>query len=189
MNRFNSTIKLKMCKCGCGKPPVMGYNGYAGKYHMPQDMQNLPRYNKKAVSIRKQSIKSALARKLHDVNDDSKTKQWEWFLERRKEMTGICQNCGGRTTKNDEDKFHYSISHLLPKAYFASVATHKDNWLELCYYGKSCHANLDNHMLDLIDLNCFDQVITKFVSIYPSIAKEERRRIPAILLQYLDVET
>lgn len=110
-----------------------------------------------------------------------------WFKERHKEMTGVCMNCGGRTEK---DKTHYkcSVAHLLPKAYFKSVATHPDNWLELCFYGNSCHTNFDHKMIDLIDLHCFDTVIQKFVKIYPSIALEERRRIPPILLEYLKTE-
>ena len=110
-----------------------------------------------------------------------------WFKERHKEMTGVCMNCGGRTEK---DKTHYkcSVAHLLPKAYFKSVATHPDNWLELCFYNNSCHTNFDNKMIDLIDLHCFDAVIQKFVKIYPSIAPEERRRIPPILLEYLKTE-
>ena len=44
-------------------------------------------------------------------------------------------------------------------------------------------------MIDIIDLHCFDTVIQKFIKIYPNIAQEERRRIPAILLEYLKVET
>lgn len=110
-----------------------------------------------------------------------------WFKERHKEMTGICMNCGGRTEK---DKTHYkcSVAHLLPKAYFKSVATHPDNWLELCFYGQSCHTNFDNKMIDIIDLHCFDTVIQKFVKIYPHIAPEEKRRIPPILLEYLKTE-
>lgn len=110
-----------------------------------------------------------------------------WFKDRQKEMTGKCQNCGGKTEK---DSRHYkcSVAHLLPKAYFKSVATHPDNWLELCFYGQSCHTNFDNKMIDIIDLHCFDTVIQKFVKIYPFIAQEERRRIPPILLEYLKTE-
>jgi hypothetical protein len=73
-----------------------------------------------------------------------------WFKERHKEMTGRCQNCMGKTEK---DGRHYkcSIAHILPKAYFPSVATHPSNFLELCFYGKSCHTNMDNKMLDLTE--------------------------------------
>lgn len=110
-----------------------------------------------------------------------------WFKDRQKEMTGKCQNCGGKTEK---DSRHYkcSIAHLLPKAYFPSIATHPSNWLELCFYGKSCHTNMDNKMLDLTEMSCWDDIVIKFCAIYPSIAPKERRRIPEVLLQYIEVE-
>lgn len=110
-----------------------------------------------------------------------------WFKDRQKEMTGRCANCNGKTEAHTKH-FKCSIAHILPKAYFKSVATHPDNWLELCFYGNSCHTNLDHAMIDLIELNCFDTVIQKFTKMYPFIAQEEKRRIPPILIEYLKVE-
>lgn len=107
-----------------------------------------------------------------------------WFEERRKEMTGVCKHCNGKTEKYT-DKFRCSIAHILPKAYFRSIATHPKNFIELCFYGKSCHTNLDQHIIDITELNCFDEVINKFIEMYPDIAQDERRRIPAILLEYV----
>lgn len=111
-----------------------------------------------------------------------------WFNDRHPEMTGVCAHCGGPTSSYDPVYWRFSISHLLPKAHFGSIKTHPDNWLELCHFGNSCHFNLDNGSIDIMDLNCFDLVIVKFVIIYPSIAQSERRRIPGVLLQYLEVE-
>jgi len=110
-----------------------------------------------------------------------------WFEDRSKEMTGICVNCGGKTQKG-ESNYKNSVAHILPKAYFKSVATHEDNWMELCFYGNSCHTNYDNKMIDILDLSCFDSVIQKFVRMYPHITKEERRRIPNVLLEYIETE-
>ena len=110
-----------------------------------------------------------------------------WFEDRHKEMKGKCQHCLGKTEKG-KSTYKCSIAHILPKAYFKSVATHPLNWLELCFYNKSCHTNFDNMSLDIMELNCFDEIVTKFVAIYPSIAIQERRRIPNVLLQYVEVE-
>lgn len=110
-----------------------------------------------------------------------------WFKERQKEMTGRCQNCSGKTEAYTKH-FKCSIGHILPKAYFPSVATHPSNWLELCFYGKSCHTNMDNKMLDLTEMSCWDEIVTKFCVMYPSIDKKEQRRIPEVLLQYIEVE-
>ena len=130
-----------------------------------------------------------------DVKNDE-FPQWEqpnndlqkWFEDRRKEMTGKCINCGGKSCRDDDKYWKFSIAHLLPKAYVESVATHPDNWLELCHFGNGCHSMMDNKMIDLIDMNCFDTIIQKFVKIYPHIDTSERRRIPPILLEYLKTE-
>lgn len=111
-----------------------------------------------------------------------------WFKERRKELTGRCKHCGSPSCKHDDKYYKHSIAHILPKAYFPSVATHPENFIELCFWKNNCHGNMDNKVLDLIDMNCFDEIITKFCKIYPSIAKEERRRIPPILLEYIKNE-
>lgn len=110
-----------------------------------------------------------------------------WFEDRHKEMSGTCSHCGCKTQKG-EANYKNSIAHILPKAYFKSVATHEYNFIELCFYGKSCHTNMDNKMLDLTEMNCWDEIVTKFCIMYPSISKEERRRIPSVLMQYIDTE-
>lgn len=124
-----------------------------------------------------------------EVREGSKSinEQERWFRDIRKIMTGKCMNCGGKTEAHTK-LFKNSIAHILPKAYFKSVATHPDNFLELCFYGNSCHSQMDNKMLDLIDMNCFDTIIQKFVKMYPNIAQDEKRRIPPILIEYLKIE-
>jgi len=121
-------------------------------------------------------------------NDGKSGELWRWFESQRHKMKGVCSNCGGKTQKNDDKTFYYSIAHILPKNHFKSIATNDDNWIELCYYGNSCHSNYDNYMIDITELNCFDEVIEKIVKIYPQIAPEERRRIPAILREYIKTE-
>jgi hypothetical protein len=111
----------------------------------------------------------------------------DWFKDRELEMTGQCKHCGGKTQKGQKN-YKCSVAHILPKAYFKSVATHPDNSIELCFYGNSCHTNFDNSTIDIMDLNCFDEIIQKFVKMYPYIAKEEKRRIPSILLEYVKME-
>ena len=135
--------------------------------------------------IARSKVRGLIGYKKEDGNSTAELQRW--FEARHKEMSGTCKHCGGKTQKG-QSNYKYSIAHILPKAYFKSVYTHTDNWVELCFYGKSCHTNLDNFSLDLIDLNCFDEVVTRFVSIYPHIAVEERRRIPQVLMQYIETE-
>jgi hypothetical protein len=117
-----------------------------------------------------------------------------WFAQRRKEMTGKCLFCNGKTEKYNDSTFKRSIAHLLAKRgnMFPSVAQNPDNWLELCFYGNSCHTNLDNGMITwefLRDSKEWDVIVTKFKKIYPFIALNERGRIPEILLKELDGQT
>lgn len=111
-----------------------------------------------------------------------------WFAERRKEMTGLCSHCGDPSCKNSDQYFKFSIAHILPKNLFKSVRTHPKNWVELCFWNKSHHTNFDNKTLDIMELNCFDEVIEKFVAMYPDIDPKERKYIPDILLQYIETE-
>lgn len=111
-----------------------------------------------------------------------------WFEDRRKELTGVCSHCGGRSCKDSDQYWKFSIAHILPKAYFPSVATHKDNFIELCFFNNSCHTQMDNKMLDIIDMNCWDTIVERFLRMYPFIAKDEKRRIPQTLMQYVQTD-
>jgi hypothetical protein len=119
--------------------------------------------------------------------EDSDDKLQQWFEVVRLQLTGKCRHCGNPSCKESDEYYKFSIAHILPKAYFPSVATHPDNFVELCFWGNSCHTQMDNNILDMIDMACFDEIITKFQRIYPFIAKEEKRRIPAVLLNYIDI--
>ena len=113
---------------------------------------------------------------------------WDWYLERRKEMTGKCSHCGEKSCKDNDKYFHYSIAHILEKSTVPSVATNVNNWVELCHFGNGCHSMMDRKLLSLINMNCFDEIVNKLVKMYPSIAPQERRRIPSVLLEYIKTE-
>jgi len=186
------TIVQKKCKCSpdCKFWPTMSYEGYYAQ-HAPVEV--LDRLKKKQE--RKNAAKADLSkvRKIEVESDDNKAlaKKYgeldRWFKECRKELTGKCHHCGGPSCKHDDKYFKFSICHILPKAYFPSVATHPMNFIELCFWNKNCHGNMDNKMLDLIEMACWDEIVTKFVAMYPAIAEKEKRRIPDVLLQYIEV--
>lgn len=116
---------------------------------------------------------------------DNKQNLEQWFLDGDKQATGKCRHCGGRTCKGDPLFYKHSQAHILPKRLFPSVATHPLNRVELCFWENNCHGNFDNGTLDLMDMNCFDEIIEKFIAIYTEIAPAERKYIPDVLLQYL----
>lgn len=101
-----------------------------------------------------------------------------FFQSQRKSMTGRCLFCNGDTMKKDDEKFHFSLAHLLPKAIFKSVATHPAITIELCFYGESCHTNFDNGMITwefIKDSAEWLVIREKLLEVLPQVSQEERK--------------
>jgi len=114
-----------------------------------------------------------------------------WFEERRKKMKGKCCLCSGKTEKDNDETYRRSIHHLLDKkkVLFPSVATHPDNWLELCFYGNSCHQNIHSKTITwelLHDSKEWDMIVAKFKKIYPFINPAEHKNIHPLLLKEIE---
>lgn len=117
----------------------------------------------------------------------------KWFEEMRKRMTGKCLFCGGKTEKSNDDTYRRSIAHLLPKRSvnkggFPSVSTHEENWIELCFYGNSCHTNFDSGMITwefLKDSKEWDIIQEKLFTLLPLIPEEERKHKLYSIIQEL----
>lgn len=102
---------------------------------------------------------------------------YTFFTELRPKMTGKCLFCTGKSEKKNDDTFHFSLAHLLPKASFPSVAIHPDNIIELCYYGESCHAQFDNGKITwefLFDSHEWPVIKDKLLKVLPMVAANER---------------
>ena len=149
------------------------------KQPKPKSKYRIPRVSEK----KKAELKEAKEIKLAGGSEMDR-----WFNDRREEMYGFCLHCGGASCKHNDKYFKFSIAHILPKNIFKSVKTHPLNWIELCFWDKSCHTNFDNKTLDITELNCFNEVIERFVAMYPDIAPKERKYIPDVLLQYVKNE-
>ena len=111
------------------------------------------------------------------------------FLAFRMKMTGKCENCGGKSCKHDNKYWKFSAAHILPKSIFPSIAAHPMNFIELCFWEKSCHTNMDNGMLNPTEMKCWHKMVERFKILYPLIAKEERKYIPDYFLQEVELNT
>jgi hypothetical protein len=114
----------------------------------------------------------------------------EWFLARRKEMTGTCQcGCGGKSCKKDDLYYRHSICHIFPKnpKAFPSVATHPLNWVELAFWG-GCHGNMDNRSVEKWpQMACWDDIKAKVLAMEPYLTPEEKgRKFYQILIQLVN---
>lgn len=136
-------------------------------------------------------LKKISDKKAKEIRGDDKSDLDKWFEERRAEMTGKCLFCQGKTEKDNDDTYKFSIAHLLPKRknMFPSVACHPFNFLELCYYGNSCHSNFDNGIITwefLADSKEFEVIAEKFKKIYPFITESEKRNLPEPLIKLIE---
>jgi len=123
-----------------------------------------------------------------EAEKEDKKKSEAWFKARHKEMKGYCIVCGGKTCKG-MDEYKNSAAHLFPKAYFESIKWNEENWIELCFYGCSCHTNFDNKILALEDLQvtpAWPEIVRKTRILYPLMTNSEQGRVPDILIQEIE---
>lgn len=98
-----------------------------------------------------------------------------FYNEKRKCLEGKCNFCGGKTTWKNKDLWRIAIAHLLPKSKFKSVATHDNNWMELCW---DCHTNFDNGKISwemLFDSEEWLILRQALIIIIPFVKEEERK--------------
>jgi hypothetical protein len=110
-----------------------------------------------------------------DKKKGSDDELWNFFLEMRKKMTGRCLFTGEKSFKHDDERFHFSIAHLLEKRNFKSVATHPENWIELSW---DAHTDFDNGKISwdmLKDSAEWTIIKEKLLLVLPMVAEEERK--------------
>lgn len=151
-------------------------NEYLNK-RLQEKLFGKPPKEKKVYRIPKVSKKRMEELKGGKNGDD---KLDRWFEERRLEMTGRCVLCGGNTEKKNDETYRRSIHHLLDKrkSMFPSLALHPVNFLEVCFYGNSCHTNLHNGSISyelLHDSKEWSIIKPKLEILLPLCTEEEKR--------------
>lgn len=138
-----------------------------------------PLKEKKKHTINKVSPKrSAKEKEAKEAGTD--TGQDKWFEAKRKECKCKCTFCGAKTDSKNDEFYRRAIAHLLPKrdikqGGFPSVATHDENWVELCW---QCHDNFDRSMISwetLADSHEWILLSEKLHQVLPCVAEEERK--------------
>lgn len=104
----------------------------------------------------------------------------DWYLDRRKEMCGVCCECGKTTSRGSDKYFTWSICHIVPKSLVPSVATHEHNWIELC---QQHHQEFDSTFDKAEKMMCFGEVKQKFQLFKHLIPNEQLRKINPHLLK------
>ena len=187
-----STLNKKRCKCGCGKFPKLGYNGYAYSC-APEDVKEKAGSKMQLARKKKNARVSAAAKVRKEQSVKNKESELElWFLQGMNTCQPVCENCGA--SKPDlhnpllKSRWRSCQAHLLPKRHFKSIMTHPLNRMILgsgfsgmCY----CHDNYDHDWERASKMNIWPEVVRRFKILYPLIAPEEHQFIPQILLDTL----
>ena len=184
---FNSTIQRKHCKCkpDCDKWPTLS----CGRYwfgHMPEHIAKKAGTRRK-VAIKNRNRRIAIAHKVKILQKevDGGNDQEIWYLLRRYQMKGFCSEpgCNKSTNPKSDEYYRWSVCHLVPKSLCPSVATHPDNWIELCWQH---HSEFDATFDKAAAMKCFEEAKRKFNLFKDLIPPEEARKInPHLLLPYI----
>src|SRR5260221_8843841 len=103
-----------------------------------------------------------------------------WFEAKRKQMTGKCFLCGGKSEKANDETYRRSIHHILEKRknMFHSVSNHEDNWLEVCFFENSCQQNIHGGKINwelLKDSKEWEVIQEKLLALLPMVAENEKK--------------
>lgn len=136
-----------------------------------------------------QRVRSKAKKKSEQNNPVDPAALEEWFQYQRSQMTGRCLFCGWSTTARHDVLYKRSAAHLFAKrpSQFPSIALNKENGIELCPFGNSCHTNFDNGIITFQDIkNDFHQawgvIVVKTKILYPQMTTDEQNKVPIILL-------
>jgi hypothetical protein len=122
-------------------------------------------------------------KKVEVVVDADELDKWFDMVAREVKKKPYCENCGEFIA---EKYYRHASAHILTKKNFKSVATHELNYLILGA-GCGCH-NLSHRWDKFSQMPIWNKAVERIQLIYPSIAKEERRLLPEIILQELNPE-
>lgn len=130
---------------------------------------------KEAVAKPKKAIKKVSDKKSKDISKAKENGSYgemdRWFIERRKEMTGYCCECGKKSFKEDDKYYKWSLAHIIKKSIFNSVSTHPNNFLELCWLH---HQEFDSSYENAQKMNCWSLAKERFEIMKPSITEKHK---------------
>ncbi len=180
----NSRLKRKVGQCSDCLPASPEKPLIAGRCSMHYGIYRTQIQRSKRKKDPKRDRVSVIPKPI----DESKLKLELYFKTCALQMTGVCYNCGGQTTKGDPIYERYSIAHLFAKALFPSIAAHPFNNAELCHFGNSCHANFDNNGYEYAKEKMpklWELIVKRFKILYRYIPQSERSKIPDILKEFI----
>lgn len=191
---YSSIIK-RGCKGECGRMPDMGARGWCFTCKPEYKEEMIAKHKKRTAAKNASSKISKLPIETKAPKDYAELDRF--FKDRMATCEIKCENCGATNwwLENNKDskvgklKWRSCQAHLLPKRHFISIKTHPLNAMVLGsgYSGLcNCHDNYDASWDKAAKMNIWDEVVRRFLIMYPLITQEEQRFIPPQLLQEIN---
>lgn len=146
-----STIKRKTCKCGCGKPTSLGYNGFRFSCAPAEIKERVG--TKKDVAKRNKNARNKVSNLLHKDSEADKTKLLamadklfgDYIKERDSDANGniICPCC--KLSYNVKDKASDG-TYIVQPLHFVSRSVYSLRFDERQVYAGDCYCNLQMYL-------------------------------------------
>lgn len=196
-----SSIIQKKCKCGCGKYPTMGYQGYNADCRQDLKKDKLDKHKKKqALAGDLSSIRKLAAPAIEDKIEDAQMSLYWMLAKRELAKNPKCMNCGAFIPEKIKqigkkfslDGYRCATAHVLPKRKeygFPSVAANPINRLFLgsAIGGCGCHDDYDSSWEKASTMKIWPLAVEIFKQLYPLIHPSERKSIPEVFLQEIEL--
>lgn len=182
----NSIIKIKPCKCGCGKNQTFNCGGYYYD-HMPETMK-AKKGKKRNLQKKKKSAAVYAGNKLMKEKKlaAGESEQELWYLMQMNSNERVCDNCGLSLAHYNDWAWRGSQHHIIDKSPTngcPSIACHPLNNLVLGYY--CCHGQWHTSYMNSAKMPVFEKAKEKFLLFKSAIIESELKKLPTCFYELL----
>jgi hypothetical protein len=122
-----------------------------------------------------------------ELRNGDDTELQKWYAKIMQHETPVCWETGQKIDIRDKMGWQGSIAHCLPKGLFPSVATHPMNYMILKMWGGT-HGQYDSSWENASKMKVWKYACEIFNVLYPLLTKEEKAKLPDIILQEIKPE-
>lgn len=173
---------MRTCEANNCIYPVWGTDKSTGKGYCK--MHQSLRTDRDTRTIFQKHMDKNKAKKVIEVEE---TKLQKWYSEIMEKEVARCWETGEPINKQDKKAWHGSIAHVLPKGDYPSVATHPLNYMILKMWG-GAHGQYDASWEKAAKMKVWPHACKIFNILYPLLSREEKSRLPEIIIQELKPE-
>lgn len=147
-----------------------------------KEQASLPREKKRYVIPKVSKNRAAKNAAAKEDRSGEDTELQKWYANIMQNEYPKCWETDEPINKQDKMGWHGSISHVLPKSDYPSVATHPLNYMILKMWGGT-HGQYDSSWENASKMKVWKYACKIFNILYPLLTTEEKRKLPDIIIQ------